>query len=142
MENSTQHPITIETIVNAPIEKVWNCWTAPGHIVKWNFASDDWHCPAAENDLRVNGEFKSTMAAKDGSFSFNFEGVYTDVQIHKLIAYTIVDGRKVKISFAEKDSQTKVIETFEPENENPEEMQKDGWQAILNNFKKLVEEEK
>lgn len=131
--------ITIQATVNAPIEKVWKYWNEPDHITQWAFASPDWHAPKAENDLRVDGKFSTTMAAKDGSFSFDFGGVYTKVEKHKTIEYTIADGRKVKINFTTEGNQTKIVETFEAENENPEDMQRDGWQAILNNFKKYTE---
>jgi uncharacterized protein YndB with AHSA1/START domain len=139
MDTMTKKAITIRTTVNAPIEKVWRCWSEPKHITQWTFASDDWHAPKAENDLRVDGTFSTTMAAKDGSFSFDFGGVYTKVEKHKAIEYTIADGRKVKISFIAEGDQTNVVETFDPENENPEEMQRGGWQAILDNFKKYTE---
>lgn len=131
--------ITVEAIVNASIEKTWKYWTEPKHITQWCQASDDWHAPYAENDVRTNGKFKTTMAAKDGSFSFDFEGVYSNVEENKLIEYSMADGRKVQISFSEQGDKTKVIETFDPENENPVEMQRGGWQAILNNFKKYTE---
>ena len=139
MDTMTKKAITIRTTVNAPIEKVWRCWSEPKHITQWAFASDDWHAPKAENDLRVDGTFSTTMAAKDGSFSFDFGGVYTKVEKHKAIEYTIADGRKVKISFIAEGDQTHVVETFDPENENPEVMQRGGWQAILDNFKKYTE---
>ena len=139
METMTQKAITIQTTVNAPVEKVWKYWNQPEHITKWAFASDDWHAPKAENDLRVDGSFSTTMAAKDGSFSFDFGGVYTKVENHKIIEYTIGDGRKVKVEFVAEGNQTKVVETFELESQNPEEMQRGGWQAILDNFKKYTE---
>lgn len=132
--------INISTIVNAPIEKVWNYWTEPRHITKWYNASDDWHAPYATNDLRVNGSFSTTMAAKDGSMSFDFEGVYSKLEPLKLIEYIIVDGRKVVITFTQDGETTKIEESFEPENIHSEEMQKNGWQSILDNFKKYVEE--
>jgi uncharacterized protein YndB with AHSA1/START domain len=132
--------ITVSTLVNAPLEKVWNCWTAPEHIIHWNFASNDWCAPSAENDLRIGGKFKSRMEAKDGSLGFDFEGVYTNVLENKCIEYILADDRKVKIEFITKVNQIEVIETFDPENENPVEMQQGGWQAILNNFKKYVEQ--
>jgi uncharacterized protein YndB with AHSA1/START domain len=111
----------------------------PEHITKWSNASDDWHTPYAENDLRVDGKFLSRMEAKDGSFGFDFGGVYNDVKNQELIAYTLGDGRKVNIHFTNKDGGTKVVETFEAEDENSLELQKTGWQAILNNFKNYVE---
>jgi uncharacterized protein YndB with AHSA1/START domain len=139
METMTKKSITIQATVNAPVEKIWKYWNEPDHITKWAFASPDWHAPKAENDLRVDGTFSTTMAAKDGSFSFDFGGVYTKVENHKTIEYTIADGRKVKVSFHTEGNQTNVVETFEPENENPEEMQQGGWQAILDNFKAYTE---
>ena len=131
--------ITVQSNINAPIETVWECWTSPQHIIQWNNASDDWHTPYAENDLRTGGKFKSTMAAKDGSMSFDFEGEYTLVEPNKTIRYVLGDGRKVEVSFAETPSGVEVIESFDPETVNPEEMQRGGWQAILDNFKKYVE---
>lgn len=135
----TKEVITVETVINANVEKVWEYWTNPEHLIHWVFASDDWHAPYADNDLRVGGKFKTTMAAKDGSFSFDFEGVYTDVKEHSLIAYTIGDGRKVKIDFTSDGNTTKVVEDFEAESQNSIEMQKGGWQSILDNFKKYTE---
>ena len=132
-------PITIGTLVNAPLAKVWNYWNKPEHITQWAFASDDWEAPSADNDLRTGGKFRTTMAAKDKSTSFEFEGIYSAVKEHELIEYDMRDGRHVKIEFTEMQEGVKVVETFDPENENPDEMQKNGWQAILNNFKKHVE---
>jgi uncharacterized protein YndB with AHSA1/START domain len=140
METAQKTAITVTATVNAPVEKVWKVWTEPQHITKWCQASDDWHAPHAENDVRDGGKFKTTMAAKDGSFSFDFEGVYDKVQQNKLIEYTIADGRKVTISFASKGNQTEVVETFEAENTHPIEMQRGGWQAILDSFKKYAEQ--
>ncbi len=131
--------ITIDATVNAPVEKVWKFWTEPGHITKWNFASDDWHSPYAENDLKAGGKFLSRMEAKDGSFGFDFGGVYDEVKTHELIAYTLGDGRKVKIEFSFRGNETKIVEIFEPENVNSIEIQRTGWQSILNNFKKYTE---
>jgi len=139
METTMKSAITVEAVVNAPVEKVWKFWSEPKHITQWCQASPDWHAPHAENDLRTHGEFKTTMAAKDGSVSFDFGGVYTNVQHNKLIEYTIGDGRKVKISFSGNGNETKVTETFEAEGENPEEMQRGGWQAILDSFKNYTE---
>ncbi len=132
--------ITISTTIQASIEKVWDCWTLPEHIVNWNFASPDWHAPAAENDLREGGEFVFTMAARDGSVSFDFTGIYTSVELHKLIEYRIADGRKVSVQFLAEANHVVVTETFETENENSPEMQEAGWQAILDNFKDYVEQ--
>jgi uncharacterized protein YndB with AHSA1/START domain len=139
METATKNSITVEAVVKAPLEKVWAYWSEPKHITQWCQASPDWHAPYADNDLRTDGKFKTTMAAKDGSFSFDFEGVYTNVQPQKLIAYDMGDGRKVRISFSSNGNETKVTETFDPESQNPVEMQRDGWQAILNNFKNYTE---
>lgn len=131
--------ITIETVLSADTKKVWEYYSAPEHITKWNFASDDWHCPSAENDLRTGGKFKSRMEAKDGSFGFDFEGVYDEVVDHKKIAYKMPDSRQVTTYFENLGDKTKVITTFDAENENPVEMQRAGWQSILNNFKQYVE---
>lgn len=131
--------ITIETIVKAPVEKVWETWTNPKHITQWNNASEDWHTTKAENDLRVGGKFLTRMEAKDGSAGFDFGGTYDAVKPNQLIEYTIGDGRKVKITFSEKGNQTKVIETFEAETIHPVEAQRSGWQSILGNFKKYTE---
>jgi len=132
--------ITISTTIQASIEKVWDCWILPEHIVNWNFASPDWHAPAAENDLREGGEFIFTMAARDGSVAFDFNGIYTLVDPHKLIEYRIADGRKVSVQFLPEANHVVVTETFETENENSAEMQEAGWQAILDNFKNYVEQ--
>ncbi|MBP6758677.1 MAG: SRPBCC family protein [Flavobacterium sp.] len=135
----TKETITVETLVNAPIEKVWGFWTLPEHITKWNNASEDWHTPRAENDLRIGGKFLSRMEAKDGSFGFDFEGIYTDVISNEKISYTILDDRKVTVAFSPTENGIQITETFEAENQNPLEMQKLGWQAILNNFKNYTE---
>lgn len=131
--------ITLQTILKAPIEKVWELWISPEHITQWNHASADWHTPYAENDLKVGGKFKYTMAAKDGSMQFDFGGTYTEIVNHSLIAYTIDDGRKVKITFESQENGVEIIEKFDPETENSEALQQQGWQAILDNFKKHVE---
>jgi len=133
--------ITVETQINADIDKVWTAWTNAEHVVHWNFASDDWHCPYAENDLKTGGTFKYTMAAKEGSDCFDFEGRYTMLIDRKHIAILLGDDRKVELDFkALSDQTTHLIEIFETESENSEEMQRQGWQAILNNFKKYVEQ--
>lgn len=139
MKTNNTNQITIETIINAPLAKVWECWSKPEHITKWATASDDWHTPKAENDLRTGGKFLTRMEAKDGSFGFDFEGIYEAVKTNELIAYTMPDGRKVNISFTANGNETKVVETFDPESENPIDMQRNGWQAILNNFKAYTE---
>lgn len=131
--------ITVQTTINAAIDKVWDFWTLPEHIKKWSFASPDWHTPYAENDLREGGKFKSTMAAKDGSMSFDFEGEYTLVKQNEAIEYIMTDGRKVEISFNETPDGVEIIESFDPETQNSEEMQRGGWHAILDNFKSYVE---
>ena len=130
--------ITVEVSLNLPIEKVWDAWTKPEHITNWNFASEDWHCPRAENDARTGGDFSSRMEAKDGSMGFDFAGTYDEVKEHELIAYTIGD-RKVRVTFVPLGFATLVREEFEPENQNSLEMQKNGWQSILDNFKKYAE---
>ncbi|RCH55434.1 polyketide cyclase [Mucilaginibacter hurinus] len=140
METANNTLLTVETTVNAPITKVWDYWNAPEHITQWCQASDDWQAPAAENDLRIGGKFFTTMAAKDGSFSFDFGGEYTDVEQYKRIAYTMSDGRKVQITFTSEGDFTHVTETFDAEQSNSLEMQQAGWQAILNSFKKYTGE--
>ena len=132
-------PITVRTVVNAPIAKVWARWSEPDHITRWAFASDEWEAPAAENDLRAGGQFKTVMAAKDKSASFDFTGTYSKVIQNKLIEYDMSDGRHVKVEFKESPGGVEITETFDPESENPEDMQRDGWQAILENFKKYAE---
>lgn len=134
-----KQPITVTTTVKAPIEKVWKYWTHPEHIKQWNNASDDWFTPRASNDLRPEGKFNFRMEARDGSFGFDFEGIYNAVKEHEMIAYSIIDGRKVSIRFESDGSQTTVTETFEAENENSIELQQKGWQSILDNFKKYTE---
>lgn len=135
----TKEAIRVETVVQAPVAQVWKCFNEPEHIMKWAFASDDWEAPASKNDVRVGGSFTTTMAAKDGSAKFDFSGVYSAVEEHKLLAYAMSDGRQVRVQFQAMGEGTKVTETFDPEHENSPEMQKAGWQSILNNFKKHVE---
>ena len=132
--------ITVQTTINASIEKVWEFWTLPDHITKWAFASPDWHSPYAENDLTEGGKFTTTMAAKDGSVSFDFWGEYTLIKQNEAIQYTMGDGRKAEITFKQTSNGVEIIESFDPESENPEEMQRGGWQAILDNFKSYVEQ--
>jgi uncharacterized protein YndB with AHSA1/START domain len=139
METQEKTIITIETTVNAPVEKVWEYWTKPEHITQWSFASDDWHTPSAENDLRPGGKFASRMEAKDGSAGFDFGGAYDAVTPNEYIEYTMDDGRKVKIHFSGDGDKTRVTETFEAEDTHSIEMQQGGWQAILDNFKKYTE---
>lgn len=131
--------ITVNSTIKASVDKVWNFWNSPEHITKWCSASPDWHTPYSENDLREGGKFKSTMAAKDGSMSFDFEGEYTLVKTNEAIEYVMGDGRKVEISFTETPNGVEVIESFDPETQNPEEMQRGGWQAILDSFKNYTE---
>jgi uncharacterized protein YndB with AHSA1/START domain len=131
--------ITIQTTVQAPVEKVWKYWTMPEHIIKWNNASDDWHTPRAENDLRVGGKFLSRMEAKDESMGFDFEGVYNSVKKNEQIGYQIADGRNVIVDFTNNGSETKIVSAFEAESTNSVEMQQQGWQSILDNFKKYTE---
>ena len=130
--------ITVQTTVNADAEKVWDFYNNPKHIIHWNFADPSWHCPSAENDLRVGGTYKARMEAKDGSFGFDFETIYTEIQDGKQFSSEF-GGRTATVQFNDLGSQTEVVITFDPENENPVEMQRDGWQAILDNFKKYVE---
>ena len=131
--------ITVSTLVNAPIEKVWKTWSTPEDIQKWNYASDDWHCPQATNDLTIGGKFSYTMAALDGSFSFDFEGIYTGISEPKYIEYTILDGRRVTVHFAKAEIGTTITETFEIEDTHTPEEQRSGWQAILDNYKTYTE---
>ncbi len=132
--------IKVEAIVNSNIDKVWDFWNNPKHIVNWAFASDDWECPYSENDLKVGGKFLSRMSAKDKSSSFDFVGTYTSVVPNKNIDYTMDDGRTVSILFERLgQTSTKVTEEFEMEDINSEELQRNGWQEILNNFKKYTE---
>ncbi len=131
--------ITVECSVNAPINLVWEAWNQPEHITNWYFASADWHAPSAENDLRVGGKFKTRMEARDGTMGFDFEGVYTNVVANECIEYKLADDRKVKIVFTQTKDGVKVAESFDTEKENTEVLQRNGWHAILNNFKKYVE---
>ncbi|MBK8141308.1 MAG: SRPBCC domain-containing protein [Chitinophagaceae bacterium] len=131
--------ITVSTIINVPIEKVWDSWTDPAHIVNWNNASDDWHTPKAVNDLRKDGRFIFSMAAKDGSFSFDFGGTYTAIDPKKKISYIMDDGRVADVLFEQNDSSVNITEIFQAENIHSLDMQEAGWQAILNNFKKYTE---
>lgn len=131
--------INISTTINAPVTKVWDFYTQPEHIVNWNNASPDWHTPKATNDLRAGGRFLSRMEAKDGSEGFDFEGTYDEVVVGSLIKYHLDDDRKVSINVTEVDGQTQVDVSFDAESENSEEMQRSGWQSILDNFKTYVE---
>lgn len=131
--------ITIETTVRAPLEAVWKAWTTPDDIVRWNAASDDWHTTKASVDLRVGGTFSSRMEARDGSVGFDFEGTYTEVVAHERIAYAMDDGRRVVVDFVPVDDGVRVREAFDAEATNPVEMQRAGWQAILDRFARYVE---
>ena len=132
--------VTIQTEINKPINQVWDFFNNPKHIANWNFAHESWECPSASNDLKVGGQLKSRMQAKDGSFGFDLVGIYDEVRENELIKYHFEDGRNIEVIFEKlSDDKTKVTENFDPENQNPEEFQKDGWQAILDNFKKYAE---
>lgn len=131
--------ITVKTQVAVPLEKAWDCFTQPEHITQWYFASDDWHAPSASNTLEMAKGFNIRMEAKDGSFGFDFTGIYSRIIPYKHLDYTMEDGRKVNISFTEENGITTVTEVFDPETENPVDMQETGWQSILNNFKKYTE---
>jgi uncharacterized protein YndB with AHSA1/START domain len=131
--------ITIETMISADTKEVWDRYTKPEHITKWNFASDDWQCPKAENDLRAGGKLKSRMEAKDGSFGFDFEAIYDEVIAQRKISYTMLDGRQAIIDFENSGNKTKITIVFDAETQNSVELQRNGWQAILDNFKKYVE---
>jgi uncharacterized protein YndB with AHSA1/START domain len=131
--------VTIQATINAPKTTVWEKYTQPEHITNWNFASDDWTCPTATNDLQVGGKYMARMEAKDGSFGFDFEAIYDEVIINQSYTFTMGDTRKVAVDFKENDHQTTVTIVFDAERENDVAMQKAGWQAILNNFKKYVE---
>jgi len=131
--------ITVEAMVNAPVAKVWKEWNTPTDIMQWNAADPSWHSPSSENDLRTGGKFKHRMEAKDGSFGFDFEGVYDSVDLHREISYTMPDGRKATTLFVEQNDKTRIETTFDAEAENDPEFQKQGWQAILNNFVRYVE---
>jgi uncharacterized protein YndB with AHSA1/START domain len=139
MANQQKTTLTIEASVNASMEKVWKYWTEPNHIVNWNSAHPSWHCPKAEHDLKPGGKFSFRMEAVDGSFGFDFGGIYDVVTLHQYIEYTLGDGRKVKNTFTSDGKTTHIKSVFEAESENPIEMQQGGWQAILDNFKYYVE---
>jgi uncharacterized protein YndB with AHSA1/START domain len=139
MTTTQKNIVTITAKVNAPVEKVWEFWTLPKHITKWNNASDDWHTPHASNDLHPGGKFSFRMEAKDGSFGFDFEGIYDKIKTYEFIDYTIADGRKVQIHFETVGIETVITECFEAEEANAIELQQSGWQSILGNFKKYTE---
>ena len=135
--NSTK--ITIQATVSANRQKVWDYYTKPEHITKWNFAADTWHCPTASNDLKVGGKYAARMEAKDGSFGFDFEAIYSEIIVGEKFSYAMADNRCVDASFKQIGDKTIVTITFDAENENPAEVQQSGWQSILNNFKKYTE---
>jgi uncharacterized protein YndB with AHSA1/START domain len=139
MDSQEKTTITVQTKVNAPINKVWEFWTTPQHIMQWNNATEEWHTPRAENDLREGGKFLSRMEAKDGSLGFDFEGVYDRIKTNELIEFTMPDGRQVRVEFTAKGNETEVVETFDAENSHSIEMQQMGWQSILDNFKLYTE---
>jgi uncharacterized protein YndB with AHSA1/START domain len=130
--------ITVQEIIDADKNKVWNYYTNPDHIIKWNFADPSWYCPSAENDMKVGGKYRARMEAKDGSFGFDFEAIYSEIIDMKQFTYEF-GGRIATVMFNEINNQTEIIVTFDPENQNPIEMQKGGWQAILNSFKNYTE---
>lgn len=138
LKKCCENRIMVFADIKSPIEIVWEKWNTPEDITKWAFASDDWHCPKAINDLSIGGKFVTTMAAKDASTSFDFSGTYSEVRNLDSIAYEMEDGRKVWIFFYAHEAGTRVVEIFDPETENSKEMQKEGWQAIINNFAKHV----
>lgn len=133
--------IKIHAEISANRKKVWDYYTNPIHIVNWNFASEDWCCPKAENDLQIGGTYKARMEAKDGSFGFDFEAVYKEINPLESFTYGF-ENRNIQVRFEEMGKKTKVMIEFDPDSENPIEMQKNGWQSILNNFKKYVESNK
>lgn len=142
MDQKSKKTLKVETELRLPVEKVWEYWNKPQHITMWNFASNDWHCPKAENDLRPGGKITSRMEAKDGSMGFDFSGTYEEVKPYELISYYLEDGRKVKIEFTPLENGTRLTESFEAEETHSLEQQQTGWQNILNNFRKYAEAQK
>jgi uncharacterized protein YndB with AHSA1/START domain len=134
--------ITVTAIIDAPVQKVWKLYTEPQHIVQWNNASPDWHTPTAKNDLKTGGKFVLRMEAKDKSAGFDFTGTYNEVKENELLAYTMEDGRKAQVTFSRQGNQTKITIVFDAETENPADLQRQGWQAILDNFKAYAEKQK
>ena len=130
--------ITISASIAAKQQKVWDCYTLPEHITKWNFADPSWHCPSASNNLTVGGRYIARMEAKDGSFGFDFDVTYTEIIDGKSFRYEF-DNRSAEVEFKELEGHTEVSIVFDPESENSIEKQSQGWQAILNNFKKYTE---
>jgi uncharacterized protein YndB with AHSA1/START domain len=139
MDSTQKKRITVEAFVKASINVVWKLWNAPEDIIWWHNASDDWYMPNAKTDLRPGGKFLIRMEAKDGNAGFDFSGVFNKVKVREFISYTLGDGRKVEINFKSIGTDTNIVETFEAENQNPIEMQRNGWQSILNNFKNYAE---
>ena len=139
MEPTDKTMITVRTTINAPVDPIWKCWTSPEDILCWNTASDDWHTTNAENNLEAGAQFNYRMEAKDGSFGFDFWGIYDKVIVQQVLEITLGDERKMKVIFKSGNGVTEVVETFEAESENSVELQQGGWQAILDNFKKYVE---
>jgi uncharacterized protein YndB with AHSA1/START domain len=131
--------LTVKVDINASIQKVWDYFTTPQHIMQWNNANTDWHCPGATNTVKKEGQFCYTMAAKDGTMQFDFTGIFDEVLTEELLLITLGDNRKMKVSFASIGDVTEVVESFEPETQNSIELQQQGWQAILTSFKKYVE---
>lgn len=131
--------ILVQATILADREKVWEYYTLPEHITKWNFATDDWQCPTASNDMRVGGVYSARMEAKDGSYGFDFEAIYEEIKVGEKFTYTMTDGREVIVAFQDLGDTTHVTINFDPESENSIDLQREGWQAILNNFKKYVE---
>jgi uncharacterized protein YndB with AHSA1/START domain len=133
--------ITVQTTVKAPVKKVWELWTNPDHIVKWNSPSPEWHTPRATNDLQSGGRFTFRMEAKDGSMGFDFGGTYVKVVPRKEITFTMEDGRKAVVLFEENKGSTQITESFDPEDQNPVDEQRQGWQAIMDSFKSYAEQQ-
>lgn len=130
--------IKVNVSVQADIKKVWDYYTNPKHIINWNFADPSWHCPSAENNMTVGGTYKARMEAKDGSFGFDFEAIYNEIVDGESFTYEF-GGRTASVHFKSRDNQTELMIEFDPEDENAVELQKDGWQSILNNFKSYTE---
>jgi uncharacterized protein YndB with AHSA1/START domain len=135
----TTQAVTISTEISAPVARVWRAFTTPADITRWNFANDDWCCPSAEVDLRVGGAYRARMEAKDKSFGFDFEGVYEEVDPEKALTLLMSDGRRARTTFEAVGERTKVTTVFDAEEQNSVELQRNGWQAILDNFKHHAE---
>lgn len=135
---STQITVTVTATVSASKQKTWDYYTKPEHITKWNFADPSWHCPSASNDMSIGGHYVARMEAKDASLGFDFDAIYSDIKEGNEFTY-LFGGRTATVTFQERGEQTEVIVTFDPESENPMELQRQGWQSILNNFKEYTE---